>query len=139
MKKYFGTVVTLLTLVAVIFPLGLKASAAVSDLTNERDTGVTEVLGWSSDEGDIPVVLSSTKPDSHRGWVVQVSEYVEHCVGETVWPGKKHYTRARYESYTSNAIQADSGRVWGTNKTTAKSGNVSSDLNFYKAKTYWGY
>lgn len=139
MKKYFGTALTILTFTTLVSPLGAKASTVESSLTNERDTMVTEVLGWSSDKGYIPTPLSSTKPDSHTGRVVYIDEYVEYCIGETVWAGKKHYTRARYESYTSDKTKADSGRVWGTNKTTAESDPVASDLNFYRAKTYWGY
>ncbi|GAA0491493.1 hypothetical protein GCM10008986_17040 [Salinibacillus aidingensis] len=60
----------------------------------------------------------------------------ERVVATTIWPYVYHYSRARYESWTSGEIIGDSGRVWGWDQTEARSGYAPT--NFYTAHTYWG-
>lgn len=54
---------------------------------------------------------------------------------------KYHYTRARVvNAFFSSSIHADSDRVWGTSRTTARtSNNVVFDDSQYALRSYWGY
>lgn len=62
----------------------------------------------------------------------------KRTVGTTVWPGVRHYTRAQLVDGTT--VRADSGRVWGKDRTTARSGWVPFNPHRYwgRAKTFYG-
>jgi|SRR5690625_519933 len=99
--------------------------------------GWTEGEGyWSSDTNDNEgiSIMAAAKPQSHTA----KREYSGHnlrIVANTKWSGQRHYTRARYETYWGS-VESDSGRVWGTNTTVAKSGWNDGELN--RAKSYYG-
>lgn len=106
--------------------------------------------GWSEEEGYFTNDRSSMmgefathvfKSDPiHKGYKqnrqVVGSQPYERVVGETTWTGVYHYTRARYEKWVTNRPEADSGQVFGSNRTKAISGWHPGD--FATAKTYYG-
>ncbi|MED1017879.1 hypothetical protein [Bacillus atrophaeus] len=102
------------------------------------NASATEHLGWDEEKGLVQQDFTTlgSKPDSHKGWSEMNDRMNRHrAVGVTKWKGKRHYTTARYERrWPFTGVITSSGRVWGTGKTTAKSGWCQGGI----AKTYWG-
>ncbi|HEX6593376.1 MAG TPA: hypothetical protein VF095_02185 [Bacillota bacterium] len=94
--------------------------------------------GWTEGEGYWTNTIDTkygvfSKPSSHQGWK-QKSGKKYRAVGTTHWKNKRHYTRAQMVSRIFGIVHADSGRVWGTGTTEARSGWTKN----YTARTFYG-
>lgn len=103
--------------------------------------GWNEETGYYVNEEQGGISLSAaSKPESHTANIEyggsSSTVLLERVVGTTKWANKYHYTRARYESSIGSGVQGDSGRVWGTSTTIAKSSWLEKFWNY--ARTYWG-
>ncbi|SMO89938.1 hypothetical protein [Melghirimyces algeriensis] len=108
--------------------LSIPASASATTLNG----------GWTEGEGSWNTEKVSIQgPQAHNGWTEAHPDKFgyERAVGETVWKGVYHYTRARMVDRVSGGIRADSGRVHGSGYTIAKSPYASA---IHLAKTFWG-
>ncbi|ARJ73232.1 MULTISPECIES: hypothetical protein [Bacillus] len=75
---------------------------------------------------------------NHKGWTETKAGsniMYKRAVGQTTWKGKYHYTRAQVVAFWGT-VDADSGRVWGKDKTKAVSPWTVSD--FTVSKTFYG-
>lgn len=114
-----------------------------------------EVLGgWNEDSGYFTNPMSSSvgvmsdpviEPGSggyapeHKSWKEYngVSQNLyQRVIGETTWPGTRHWTRAYYETWFGN-MEYDSGRQYGIGYSIAHS--EWNDGSFVSAKTSYGY
>lgn len=111
----------------------LVPSLAFADSEGGIRGGWVEGEGYWVESSDITLFSS---PDSHTGWKqVNSDETKYRAVGVTTWKGKRHYTRARMQGHVTGKVYADSGRVWGTDSTEAKSPWTSRNA---RAITNWG-
>lgn len=111
-----------------------------------------ELGGWGEDTGSF--TIAEVARSAANGEAIQIAATAQHtgkkeekvingtsskrAVGNTTWTGVYHYTRARVEG---GEIPTDSGRKWGTTKTSATSPwqKFSAVYGFGTAKTYYGH
>lgn len=121
-------------LILVVASIGLLSAVPSISLAEENNASG----GWTEENGYWSNVVNSefetySSPDNHVGW--KESNGKEYrAVGETDWKGKRHYTRAQMINRITGYVYADSDRVWGTDRTVAKSPWTDN----WRAITFWG-
>lgn len=134
-----------------MIPLALSVgiilgSVAPSALHAQSIDANGAIGGWSEKDGYFSITAVSSfigiaSTAKHTGYVEDVDRgnvLFSRAVGNTSWPGEYHYTRARFEGHITGNILGDSGRVWGTNATEAKSDWVDRYASDWVGKTYYG-
>ncbi|MBB5174487.1 hypothetical protein B0H94_103258 [Salsuginibacillus halophilus] len=120
-----------LTSVSLMIP---SMALAVEEEQDEAMGGWVEGEGyWTNNDSDIGAL---SEPDNHDGWrEAGPNEDQYRSVGVTTWHGQYHYTRALMEGHIWGTVYADSGRVYGTGSTEARS--PWTERNAF-AQTFWG-
>lgn len=110
---------------------------AADDSEESVRGGWIEGEGYWSNVNDQEIGIFA-EPDNHTGWK-EVDESGDdnkyRAVGSTNWEGERHYTRARMKGHLTGYLYADSGRVYGTDHTEAKSDWTKRNA---RAVTNWG-
>ncbi|KPV58863.1 hypothetical protein QJ48_14150 [Paenibacillus sp. A3] len=138
-----------------MFPVFVLATGLVvtsvtpNVLAAESVASKTVSGGWSEKSGYFTTInnnqgfsiLAASEP-KHEGYVESRREgstvLLKRAVGKTTWKDTRHYTRARFEGYWTGEIKGDSGRVWGTGSTEAKSDWIDKSFSDWVGKTYYG-
>ncbi len=140
-KKLLGLLVTVSAFTAIVSSVSAQSliTGGVSGGWSE-DTGYFVINNTNKTNTFAVASASSSQPDSHKATVdsrsagTGVSE--RRITAKTVWTGKYHYTRARFEEIIGSGTVGDTDRVWGNDTTTAITPWCGTDLMV--AKSYWG-
>ncbi|WP_010494924.1 hypothetical protein [Paenibacillus elgii] len=132
-----------------VLATGLVVTSVTPNVLAAEVTSKTVSGGWSEKSGYFSTInnnqgfsiLAASEP-KHEGYVESRREgstvLLKRAVGKTTWKDTRHYTRARFEGYWTGEIKGDSGRVWGTGSTEAKSDWIDKSFSDWVGKTYYG-